>query len=221
MNLSNVDKLQNQSSKEKSEMLEKAKIDLHNNTQEIKDTYRQKFDKALNSYEQKFENQQNLVEKIKDESYGKVEEISRNSQHQIEIESAYNKEARESDRRIMSENIIDMKHDFEVKSKMAKQKFDQELGQVKNQNDVLLTRVIKKSEDEKAMLISENHRDLKRITSQLKDEYARFAKNSKMEKDNLIETYERRFSDLKNAYELEKLKYSENKKDKTNQTQDV
>ena len=61
-------------------------------------------------------------------------------------------------------------------------------------------------------MLTEHTKELKRVSGELRDQLAKLTKSSKEERENIIDTYERRIQDLKNSYEIEKLKYSENKK---------
>ena len=70
----------------------------------------------------------------------------------------------------------------------------------------------KKHESEKAAMVSEHTKDMKRTTNELKDELMRMSKTAKLEKDNLISHYERRMQELKNLYDIEKIKESDEKK---------
>ena len=216
MNISNVEKLQDESAREKAFIIENSKKELHQTMADVRDSYRQKFEKTAERYDNKFQGQENFIEKIKDEADTKIEQIQHNTQKQIDSETSYNLEARASDRKIMQDNFTGLKRDYEQKFKTVKAQYDQELGHVKKQNDVMVNRLTRKNEDEKATMLIEHNKEVKRITNELKDELSRFTKSSKIEKDNLIETYERRIQDLKSAYDLEKLRYSENKKAEPN-----
>ncbi len=212
MNINNIQKLQEETAQEKALIIENSKKELHQTVVEVRDNYRQKLDKTLESYDKKFANKDTLVEKIKQEADNRVEQINRNTQKQLNSEVSYNLAARASDRKIMQDNFAELKRDYDQKFRSAKAQFDQELGHVKQLNDVIVTRLTRKNEDDKNQISIEHNKEVKRITSELKDEISRFVKSAKNEKENLIETYERRIQELKSAYDLEKLKYSSNKR---------
>jgi hypothetical protein len=218
MNINNIQKLQDENSIEKANLIENAKREIHQTVAEVRDSYRQKYDKTVESYDKKLLGQESLVEKIKDEAEGRIENISRNTQKQIDSEASYNLEARTSDRKIMQDNFAELKRDYDQKYRSSKDQFDQELNHVKKLNDVMVTRLSRKNEDEKASLLTEHNKELKRVTTELRDDLSRFSKSAKIEKENLIETYERRIQDLKSSYDIEKLRYSENKKTDLNST---
>jgi len=188
MNINNIQKLQDENAEEKANIIENSKKELHQTLVDVRDNYRQKFDKTVESYDHKFASQESLVDKIKEEADNRVEQINRNTQKQINSEASYNIEARSSDRKIMQDNFAELKRDYDQKFRSAKAQFDQELGHVKQLNDVLVTRLTRKNEDDKHEMMISHNKEVKRITNELKDEISRFVKSSKVEKDNLIET---------------------------------
>lgn len=213
INTKNIEKLQDENAKDKVNILESAKRELHESVTDVKENYRQKFEKTIDSYGKRLELEKNIAERSKQQSEDRVETIQKNAEEKVHAETLFNHESRLADRKDMQEKVSDLKRDYDQKFRVLKSDFDHELGHVKKENSILLQRLAKKNETDKTLLMSENAKEIKRVTTQMHEDLVRANKAAKLEKDTLIDHYEKRIQELKANYDLDKLKVSEDKKD--------
>ena len=212
INNKNIETLQNDSKLEKRDILERTKRELSQNISDVRDDFRRKHEKTVESYDKRLDVANSTVEKIKTESEEKIETIQRNAENRMKNEMQFGHEARMADRKEMQDQVQEMKRDYDLKFKALKRDFDLEMSRVKKENDVLLQRITKKSEEEKNQLIADNAKTTKKVSNDMRDEMMRITKNAKIEHDNLVDHYERRIQELKMNYDLDKLKISDEKK---------
>jgi hypothetical protein len=208
----NIEKLQEDNSREKVDILENSKRELSDNTRSIRDEFRVKHEKTLESYDKRLETEQSFAQKLQEESNDRIETIVRNSENKIQAETIFNHDARLADRKEMRDQVSDLKNDYAQKFKNLKSDFDLELGKVKRESDVVIQRLARKNESDKTQFITESAKEIKKNTNELKDEMMRMSKTSKMEKENLINHYERRIQELKATYDIDKMKMNDLKK---------
>lgn len=213
LNARNIEVIQDDSTREKRDILEKSKREIYQSVTDVRDEYRQKHEKAVESYDKRLDEAKQVVAKTQDEADEKINTIKQYADNKLQTEMMFSHEARMADRKEMQNQVSEMKRDYDIKFKNLKKDFDQELSRVKRENDVLLQRLTKKSEADKNLLIAENTKNSKKVSNDMKDEMMRIMKTAKQEKDELIDHYERRIQEIKANMELEKIKLNDFKND--------
>ncbi len=212
LNIRNIERLQAESAKEKANIIENAKREYSDSLKDYRDDYRFRLDKTVESYDKKLSAKENALNEIRDFSEEKIADIYRNTQKQMMTETTYNKEVRDSDRKAMQEQLNDAKRDFSIMSKKLKADYDQSLLKIRKENDVNLSRLMKHTEDEKVRMQVESSKELKRINADSKQQFERYMKENKVEREQLIDHYERRIQEMKLAFDTDKIKASELRK---------
>lgn len=206
MNVRNVEKLQEESAKEKAEIVKVARKQYSENLRDLRDGYRVKHESTLDSFSKKLDFKENEVNQVKEQSETAIQKIQDQANKMVKSEVEYNQEVRDSYQRTMREELADVKRNYQTDSKRLKSEYDLSLQKIKRENDLMLARMSKKNNEDLARVETGKNKEFKRLSNDFKQQYERLAKDSRMERESMVEHYERRIQELKNMYEMEKIK---------------
>jgi hypothetical protein len=212
INLKNIERIKSEASQERTKLKTNAIKELSDNTFEVKKSYQKKFDKTLEGYQQKFEAQDKLLEQITEGSNDKLHDIQARSEKNIEALTTRNKHERETEKNELLDHFVELKDSYESRFKSLKRDFDKELGRTRKENNILVTSIAKKNNEEVKNLMESYEREIRRTNEDLRKEKEKNFKANSVEKENLIARYETKIEEMKLAYDSEKIKFSENKR---------
>ncbi len=206
MNVRNVEILQEESAKEKAEIVKTARKQYADNLRDLRDGYRLKHESTFDSFTKKLNFKENEINQIKEQSETVVQKIQDQANKMVKSEVEYGQEVRDSYQRSMREEVADLKRNYQMDTKRLKSDYDQSLQKIKRENDLTLARISKKNEENLNKIELDKNKEFKKISNEFKLQYERLAKDSKIERESIVEHYERRMQELKNMYEMEKIK---------------
>ena len=117
----------------------------------------------------------------------------------------YFQERLKENRSEMKREVANLRTDFERNMNKVKAKYDDEINKIKRENDVYSTKLIQTHEQEKQELIMTNQQEMRSKVHQLTEQLARVMKDNEFQKQQLVESYEKRIKDLKRDFDLEKV----------------
>jgi hypothetical protein len=212
INVKNLEYLKTQAKRERTALKTDAIRDLNDNVSEVKQHYQKKFDKSLEGYQQKFDEQGKLIEKIQEGTNDKIADIEQKAEKKIDNALLRSKAEREIEKNEFVERFNQLKDAYEGKFRDQKKDFDKELARTRKENSLFITSLTKKNDEEVRNLMESHTREMKRASDELRNEKEHGFRMANAEKENLVERYENKIVEVKNAYETDKVKLSENKR---------
>lgn len=189
---------------EKTKLIEAMRVDTHNQTEEIKDEYRGKIERQKLSDKQKLDNLKRLKDRNEHVLERKLKNVVGKSQQElIELQKM------ESARKIEQKRVTN--REFKAKAsehrrEMAtlKTDFDKKLHKFKEEADNRMTYQLQENEETLNRTKSELGKEMKIKLASAHEDFETLAKNSKLEKDMMIEQYEDKIQQVIKSNALER-----------------
>ncbi|MDD0853591.1 hypothetical protein HBN50_10800 [Halobacteriovorax sp. GB3] len=204
-NLDNVQKLQREHAGEKRDIVEQFSKNLKDSVLSQQQEFETKLNKVVTSYEQRLKTQKEAFMKLEEQSQGQLTNYKRSNDMKLRVEQKYFQERLKENRSEMKREIANLRTDFERNMNIVKAKYDDEINKIKRENDVYSTKLIQTHEQEKQELIMTNQQEMRSKVHQLTEQLARVMKDNEFQKQQLVDSYEKRIKDLKRDFDLEKV----------------
>lgn len=211
LNTRNISRLQEESMKEKQQIFDLARKNYDDEARNLRQDYRLKNELIADTLNKRIESKDKELSMLKENSFDEIQKIKDQAERLIQHETNYGAETRENFRRTMLNELDETKRAYQNNAKKMKLDYDSSLQKVKRENDLMLARLNKKYEENLNKTETDKSKELKRISNEFKQSYERLALDSKIQRENLVDHYERRIQELKAMYETEKIKEREAK----------
>lgn len=196
-NSETIKDLQNEFQKEKSQFFEQTKLDFYNDSEKMKDFYKNKINTQSESYEQKLEQELALRTKIEEQYEKQLSELSSSAAKALRAQKNAEEQRRIDDKRAEQRGIAAREREWQQRFIALKGNFDKKLAHTKFQNDIQVTKLTRRHNDEMERILSEHTREMQLKLKEAQEQYVRLAQDSEIRLDALKNQYEMKLEKMK------------------------
>lgn len=200
-NLQTIASIQEEQARDKTAFIEKAKRDVYEAKEELKDEVTNRLQKTSDVHETKVRNLEAEKEKLISSYEDRLMNIAKKSVAVDQQRTMVEEQRRQEDLRTAKR--IQEGKDFETAKviQSLRQEFDKNLNEIGHANEVKFSRMSKRYEDIIDRMTKENNLEIHRREAQLRENYERLAKTSELQKAEIENKYELKIQKMKENFE--------------------
>jgi hypothetical protein len=201
-NIRNVNNLQEEFAKEKSDISYLSSKLLKDTSTEQRQDYLEKVNKLMNKYEKLLSVKNYEFERMVEVKDQTIFNLKHNSKKELKAQQRFHKESKEINSSDSKARLDSQRVEYESRISAMKHKHDEEMARLKRESDLRISKVTNAYEDKLQQTTSETQTASKKKSNKHREELRRIVQQNKVRTEQLVANYERRIKEMKRAYEL-------------------
>jgi hypothetical protein len=198
-NSKSISKLQKDFAQEKTDFIEKSKIDTHHSNEELKDTLKTVFSKKEEALQKRLDSALSNNSRLTEQFDRKVASIKKKNADEMRLLKQQGHEQRIEDRR-STKRLVDERGQKDLERFLTvKKKFDEKISQVKSHNEIQTSKIVERYEDQIDQAKREDATKFKRKVSEMEREYSKMMKTNELKLSAVVNKYELKLDKLRQA----------------------
>ena len=201
-NIKNVNNLQQEFAKEKSDISYKSNKLLKDSSLAQRQEYLSKIEKITNKYEKLLSVKNYEFERMLEVKDQTIFNLKHSSKKELKAQQLFHKEAKDINEKDSKTRFNSQRADFEAKISSMKHAHDEDMARVKRESDLRISKITNTYEDKLQKNTSETHTAAKKKANRSREEMRRIVQQNKVRMEQVVSNYERKIKEMKRSFEL-------------------
>lgn len=198
-----MESMQASIAKDKTEFIEKSRVDRHVELESVKQDFRTSNEKKVESMEQRLAHAHEQNDKDVKLFETRLDRLATKTNKELSVRSRMEDERRIEDTRGFKRELQAKDRQVALDKHLMKQDFEKKISNIKNTNEVRVDKLTERYETRYDNDITSIKREMNTKLKNMREQYISLSEQTQLEKEMIRSQYETRFDDMKQSHSME------------------